>query len=95
VQVKVWNTTSGFCFVTFHEHTAGVTGVSFTSNGQVILSSSLDGTVRAFDLNRFVALNLSICSSSSIVGRFIKILSHPKVNYSNIDKILVKIFTRI
>jgi periodic tryptophan protein 2 len=40
--------------VTFHEHTAGVTGVSFTSNGQVILSSSLDGTVRAFDLNRFV-----------------------------------------
>ena len=40
--------------MTFHEHTAGVTGVSFTSNGQVILSSSLDGTVRAFDLNRFV-----------------------------------------
>ena len=40
--------------MTFHEHTAGVTGVSFISNGQVILSSSLDGTVRAFDLNRFV-----------------------------------------
>lgn len=52
----MWNTSSGFCFVTFHEHTAGVTGVNFTSNGQVILSSSLDGTVRAFDLNRFVIL---------------------------------------
>ena len=37
-----------------------MTGVSLTSNGQVILSSSLDGTVRAFDLNRFVGLNLPI-----------------------------------
>ena len=43
-------------FVTFHEHTAGITGVCFASNGQVILSASLDGTVRAFDLNRFVHL---------------------------------------
>jgi len=43
---------TGFCFVTFHEHTAAVTAVQFNSNGQVILSSSLDGTVRAFDLNR-------------------------------------------
>lgn len=51
-KVKVWNTVSGFCFVTFHEHTAGVTGVEFSQNGQVIVSASLDGTVRAFDLNR-------------------------------------------
>ena len=28
-------------------------GVTFKSNGQVICSSSLDGTVRAFDLNRY------------------------------------------
>jgi periodic tryptophan protein 2 len=54
VQVKVWNMSSGFCFVTFTEHTAGITGVTFTQNGQVIISASLDGTVRAFDLNRFV-----------------------------------------
>lgn len=59
VQVKVWNTTSGFCFVTFHEHTSGVTGVCLTSNGQVVLSASLDGTVRAFDLNRFVIYALN------------------------------------
>lgn len=51
-QVKLWNTSSGFCFVTFNEHLGGVTGVTFTQNGQVVLSSSLDGTVRAFDLNR-------------------------------------------
>lgn len=54
IQVKVWNMSSGFCFVTFTEHTAGITGVTFTQNGQVIISASLDGTVRAFDLNRFV-----------------------------------------
>lgn len=52
-QVKVWNTSSGFCFVTFTEHLAGITGVIFNQNGQVVASSSLDGTVRAFDLNRF------------------------------------------
>lgn len=52
LQVKVWNTLSGFCFVTFTEHSSGVTGVTFTATGYVIVSSSMDGTVRAFDLHR-------------------------------------------
>ncbi|XP_038616528.1 periodic tryptophan protein 2 homolog [Tachyglossus aculeatus] len=52
-KVKIWNTSSGFCFVTFTEHTSGVTAVTFTSSGFVIVSSSLDGTVRAFDLHRY------------------------------------------
>ncbi|KAL3880486.1 hypothetical protein ACJMK2_032721 [Sinanodonta woodiana] len=52
-KVKAWNTSSGFCFVTFNEHLGGITGVTFNQNGQVIFSSSLDGTVRAFDLNRY------------------------------------------
>ncbi|XP_052797070.1 periodic tryptophan protein 2 homolog [Mya arenaria] len=52
-KVKVWNTSSGFCFVTFTEHLAAITGVIFNQKGQVVLSSSLDGTVRAFDLNRY------------------------------------------
>ena len=52
-KVKVWNTLSGFCFITFGEHMAGITGVTFSQNGQALLSSSLDGTVRAFDLNRY------------------------------------------
>ena len=50
----MWNTLSGFCFVTFVEHTAAVSGVAFTQSGKAILSSSLDGTVRAFDLTRSV-----------------------------------------
>lgn len=52
-KLKVWNTFSGQCFVTFNEHNAAITGVRFKSNGQVIVTSSLDGTVRAFDLNRY------------------------------------------
>lgn len=51
-QVKVWNSNSGLCFVTFTEHTSSVTSVTFTSSGFVIVSASLDGTVRAFDLHR-------------------------------------------
>ncbi len=58
--MKVWNTSSGFCFVTFTEHIAGITGVTFNQNGQVVLSASLDGTVRAFDLNRSVAASVPI-----------------------------------
>ncbi|XP_071088666.1 periodic tryptophan protein 2 homolog [Haliotis cracherodii] len=52
-KVKVWNTSSGFCFVTFNEHLGGITGVTFNQNGKVVLSASLDGTVRAFDLARY------------------------------------------
>eukprot|EP00058_Branchiostoma_floridae_P012668 XP_002598156.1 hypothetical protein BRAFLDRAFT_123300 [Branchiostoma floridae] len=52
-KVKVWNTGSGFCFVTFTEHTAAIAGTIFTSNGHVVISASLDGTARAFDLHRY------------------------------------------
>ena len=51
-QVKLWNTTSGFCFVTFTEHTSAVTAVTFNHTGQVVVSASGDGTVRAFDMHR-------------------------------------------
>ncbi|XP_005103088.1 periodic tryptophan protein 2 homolog [Aplysia californica] len=52
-KVKVWNSFSGFCFVTFTEHVGEVTGVKVTQNGKSVLSSSMDGTVRAFDLTRY------------------------------------------
>ncbi|CAN0490181.1 unnamed protein product [Discosporangium mesarthrocarpum] len=56
MKVKLWSTTSGFCFVTFCEHEAPVTAVRFTSNGSAVLSCSLDSTVRAHDLVRSVAM---------------------------------------
>ncbi len=30
-KVKLWNTSSGFCFVTFHEHEAPVSEVAFVT----------------------------------------------------------------
>lgn len=54
-KVKLWNATSGFCFITFTEHIAPVTGVRFVGkgNGKAVISCSLDGTVRAHDLLRY------------------------------------------
>mmetsp|Transcript_19339 Transcript_19339/g.41638 ORF Transcript_19339/g.41638 Transcript_19339/m.41638 type:complete len:910 (+) Transcript_19339:58-2787(+) len=52
-KVKLWNSSSGFCYVTMEKtHTAAVTAVAF-ANSSVVLSSSLDGTVRAHDLYRY------------------------------------------
>eukprot|EP01135_Chromosphaera_perkinsii_P011597 Nk52_evm36s2449 gene=Nk52_evmTU36s2449 len=52
-KVKVWNTTNGFCFVTFKEHTGGITNVQFSKNGHSVFSASLDGTIRGFDMIRY------------------------------------------
>lgn len=52
-KVKLWNASSGFCFVTFPEHSASISAVEFAKQGQVLFSASLDGTVRAFDLVRY------------------------------------------
>ncbi|KAI3404095.2 PWP2 [Candida oxycetoniae] len=52
-KIKVWDVASGFCLVTFTEHTSAVTQVQFAKKGNVLFSSSLDGTIRAYDLIRF------------------------------------------
>ncbi|KAG8926587.1 hypothetical protein FRC02_008788 [Tulasnella sp. 418] len=64
-KVKVWNSSSGFCFITFTEHSSSVTCVEFAKHGQVLFSCSLDGTVRAFDLIRY--RNFRIFTSPSPV----------------------------
>ncbi|CAN4088911.1 unnamed protein product [Withania somnifera] len=51
-KIKVWTVSSGFCFVTFSEHTNAVTALHFTPKN-CLLSASLDGTVRAWDLLRY------------------------------------------
>ncbi len=50
--IKLWNTSSGFCYCTLKSHTAPVTACAF-ANSSVVMSSSLDGTVRAHDLHRY------------------------------------------
>ncbi|KAH9285684.1 Periodic tryptophan protein 2 -like protein [Echinococcus granulosus] len=54
-KVRLWRVASGGrAVVTFHEHAAPITAVAFpTAKPKVLLSASLDGTIRAFDLNRY------------------------------------------
>ncbi|KAL5201946.1 hypothetical protein ABZP36_012898 [Zizania latifolia] len=52
-KVKVWTVSSGFCFITFSEHTNAVTALHFMANNHSLLSASLDGTIRAWDLFRY------------------------------------------
>lgn len=52
-KIKVWTVSSGFCFVTFSEHTNVVTALHFMAGNNCLLSASLDGTVRAWDLFRY------------------------------------------
>ncbi|XP_077295123.1 periodic tryptophan protein 2 homolog isoform X2 [Arctopsyche grandis] len=52
-KVKLWNTATGFCFVTFSEHTSSITDIQFSANKKFFISSSLDGTIRCFDINRY------------------------------------------
>lgn len=52
-KVKVWNVNNGFCFVTFSEHASAVTALEFSNNKKFLVSASLDGTVRAYDLIRY------------------------------------------
>lgn len=51
-KVKIWNTQTGYCFITFSEHTAVVSAVKFGNNRKFLVSASTDGTVRAFDMAR-------------------------------------------
>ncbi|CDO93123.1 unnamed protein product [Kluyveromyces dobzhanskii CBS 2104] len=52
-KIKIWDVASGFCLATFDEHAGGVTAVEFAKKGQVLFSTSLDGTVKAWDLIRY------------------------------------------
>lgn len=51
-RVKLWGVNNGFCIATFSDHEAAVSSVAFAKN-DVIVSASLDGTVRAFDTKRY------------------------------------------
>lgn len=51
-KVKLWNVGSGFCFVTFSEHSSAISAIVFSGNKKFVVSASLDGTVRAYDVIR-------------------------------------------
>lgn len=50
-RIKIWEVINCNCKVTFNEHISKITDLKFVPNkGNVLVSSSLDGTVRAFDI---------------------------------------------
>ena len=56
IQVKLWDTGTGFCFVTFTEHVAPISSILFSTTDKVLVSASFDGTVRAYDRHRYVCI---------------------------------------
>ncbi|KAF8406971.1 hypothetical protein HHK36_006092 [Tetracentron sinense] len=52
-KIKMWTVSSGFCSVTFSEHTNAVTALHFMVGNRCLLSASLDGTVRAWSLSSY------------------------------------------
>lgn len=55
-RIKVWSTLTGETVATFgDEHNGPIKSIKFAPNksGKVIISASLDGTLRAYDLNKF------------------------------------------
>jgi len=53
-KVKCWTTKNYLCFTTFSEHEAAVTDLKFLPRkGNAVITSSNDGTVRAFDLVKY------------------------------------------
>lgn len=53
-KLKLWTTKNCLNFVTFNEHTSKITALQFIpKKGNAVLSASLDGTVRAYDLVKY------------------------------------------
>ena len=68
-KVKVWTTKNCLCFVTFSEHVAKITAVAFIpKKGNAILTASLDGTVRAYDLVKYRNFRTLTTSGTSGIG---------------------------
>ncbi|GMT18851.1 hypothetical protein PFISCL1PPCAC_10148, partial [Pristionchus fissidentatus] len=67
-KVKVWNCRSCFCIVTFDEHSSAATGIAWTQSGKAVLSSSLDGTVRARDMKRYRNFRTLVCPEPTPLG---------------------------
>ena len=65
-KVKLWHSLTGFCFVTLADHTSSVEAVSFTPQGNAIVSASMDGSVRAYDLLRYKNFRTFVAPDSRV-----------------------------
>lgn len=51
--VQVWDRDAALSIIKFNDHSGPITGVMLTKHGQVLVSSSMDGTIRAYDMKRY------------------------------------------
>ncbi len=49
--VRIYNQSSGYCLTTFDDANSKITGCKFIKNN-VLITSSLDGVLRAYDLTK-------------------------------------------
>ena len=53
-RIKIFDISSSNCLITFTDHTAKITGLQYALNkSNLLISSSLDGTIRAYDLIKY------------------------------------------
>ena len=53
-RIKIFDLSSSNCLITFTDHTAKITGLQYALNkSNLLISSSLDGTIRAYDLIKY------------------------------------------
>lgn len=52
-KIKLWDISSGYNFATFSDHIAPISKIIFNPQGNAILSASLDGSIRAYDIMRY------------------------------------------
>jgi WD40 repeat protein len=50
--VHLWNPATGQRLMTLTDHTAGVLGLAFSSDGQTLASGSLDRTIRLWNVGQ-------------------------------------------
>ena len=53
-KIKLWTTKNHLSYATFSDHTSKITDLKFVpKKNNTLLSASMDGTVRAYDLNKY------------------------------------------
>lgn len=52
-KVRIWDSLSGDCVKTFRGHTDAVQSLAISPDGNHLVSVSLDGTARVFEINEF------------------------------------------
>ncbi|KAJ1606530.1 WD repeat-containing protein [Cryptosporidium canis] len=52
-KIKLWDISSGYNFATFSDHISQISKVIFNPQGNAVISASLDGSIRAYDIMRY------------------------------------------